>query len=159
MTRIAKAAVIIGVLSLTLMMGATMISAQDMSKVIEYRRNVMKANGANAADIVLILKGQVPFNSQHIVAHAQAINEMSKLIPDLVPPGSGPEAGVETNAKPEIWQNMDKFKEFAENLQAASAKLVEVAKSGDMKAIADQVGVMGKEGCGACHEDFRKPLK
>ena len=142
------------VLALTLASAAA--NAQDMGKVIEYRRNLMKADGAHAADILLIMKGQVPFNAEHIVAHAEAIHAMSMLYTDIVPPGSGPEAG-DTNALPSIWQNMDRWKEYSLRLQTESAKLVEVAKTGDKKAIADQISVMGKEGCGACHKDFRKP--
>jgi len=141
---------------LALAVGGAAASAQDMAKVIEYRRNLMKADGAHAADILLIMNGQVPFNGQHIVAHAEAIHAMSMLYLDIVPPGSGPEAG-DTNALPSIWQNMDRWKEYTVKLQTESAKLVEVAKTGDKKAIADQIGVIGKEACGACHQDFRKP--
>ncbi|HLI11196.1 MAG TPA: cytochrome c [Alphaproteobacteria bacterium] len=157
MKRLVKRVVILGAVGVVTAW-ATAVLAADMGKVIEYRRNVMKAIGAHAADIVLILKGEVPFGASDILAHAEAINAMSKLVPALVPPGSGPEAG-DTNAKPEIWQNMDKFKADAERLQTESAKLVEVAKSGDMKAIGAQVAVLGKEACGACHKEFRKPLK
>ncbi len=156
MMRIVKTAGIIGVLGVALTTGAAMVSAQDMGKVIEYRRTLMKADGAHAAEILLILKGQVPFGAAHIVAHAEALLTMSKLYNDIVPPGSGPEAG-DTNALPAIWQEMDEWKEYSAKLEAESAKLVEVAKTGDMKAIADQVGVVGKA-CGACHKDFRKPL-
>ena len=158
MMRIVKTAGIIGVFGVALTMAATTISAQDMGKVIEYRRTLMKADGAHAAEILLILNGQVPFGTEHIVAHAEAIHAMSKLYNDIVPPGSGPEAG-DTNALPAIWQEMDEWKEYSAKLEAESAKLVEVAKTGDKKAIADQVAVMGKQGCGGCHQDFRKPLK
>ena len=157
MLRTAKTAAIAGALSVALTMGATTISAQDMGKVIEYRRTLMKADGAHASEILLILKRQVPFGTAHIVAHAEALHTMSKLYNDIVPPGSGPEAG-DTNALPAIWQEMDEWKKYSAELEAASAKLVEVAKTGDKKAIADQVGVVGKA-CGGCHEDFRKPLK
>jgi cytochrome c556 len=146
----------LGALFCLLVLGGAAAFAQDMGKIIEYRRNVMKSLGAHAGDIVLILKGQVPFGNDHILAQAEAIHAMSKLIPDLVPQGSGTEAG-ETNALPAIWQNMDKFKALAAKLETESAKLVEIAKGGDKKAIADQVTVMGKEACGACHHDFRKP--
>jgi cytochrome c556 len=131
--------------------------AQDMSKIIEYRRNVMKSLDAHTGDIVLILKGQVPYGADHVAAQAEAIHAMAALIPSLVPKGSGPEAGVETNALPAIWQEPDKFKALAAKLETESAKLIEVAKTGDKQAIGAQVQVMGREGCGACHKEFRKP--
>ena len=40
--------------------------------------------------------------------------------------------------------------------QEETAKLAEVAEGGDMAAIGQQVGVVGKEGCGTCHETFRE---
>jgi cytochrome c556 len=153
--KIAVKSVLAAGLCTTVMLLGAAAYAQDMGKVIEYRRNVMKSLGAHAADIGLILKGQVPYGTDHILAQAEAIHAMSALIPSLVPPGSGPEAG-ESNALPAIWQDMDKFKAIAAKLESESAKLVEVAKAGDKQAIGAQVQVMGKEACGACHQDFRK---
>ncbi len=153
--RIAVKSVLAAGLCTTVMLVGAAAYAQDMGKVIEYRRNVMKSLGAHAADIGLILKGQVPYGTDHILAQAEAIHAMSTLVPSLVPPGSGPEAG-ESNALPAIWQDMDKFKAIAGKLESESAKLVEVAKAGDKQAIGAQVQVMGKEACGACHQDFRK---
>ena len=140
------------------MLGGAAAYAQDMGKMIEYRRNVMKAIGGATGDIVMILKGQVPFGADHVVAEAEAIHALSKVVPSLFPKGSGPEAG-DTNALPAIWERPDDVKALIEKLQTESAKLVEVAKGGDMKAIGDQATVLGKEACGACHHDFRKPLK
>lgn len=132
--------------------------AADMAKVIEYRQNVMKSLGSHAADIGLVVKGEVPFKAEHVVAHAEAINAMSKLLPDLTPKGSGSEAG-KTRIKDEVWQKPDELKKYVNALQTESAKLVEIAKGGDMSAIGAQVGVMGKQACGACHEEFRKPAQ
>lgn len=145
-------------LGLAMTVGGLTASAQDMAKMIEYRQNLMKSIGANAGDIVLMLKGQVPFNAKHVEAHAESIHAMSALIVDATPKGSGQEAG-KTRAKDEIWKEWDDFKKYAGVLQTESAKLIEVAKAGDPKTIGDQVGVMGKQACGACHEEFRVPAK
>ena len=50
------------------------------------------------------------------------------------------------------------FKQKDSNLQIQAAKLVEVAKAGDVKAIGAQLQVVGTA-CGACHETFRQPEK
>ena len=139
-----------------LMLASTAAYAQDMGKLIDYRRNVMKAIGAATSDIVMNLKGQVPFGAEHVAAEAEAIHALSKVVPSLFPAGSGPDAG-DTNALPAIWEHMDQVKTLAGKLESESAKLAEVAKAGDMKAIGEQMGVLGKEACGACHHDFRKP--
>ena len=154
MKRIVKTAWLAGLSTLVLAAAVTASKAEDMAKVIEYRQNIMKTNGAQAADIGMILKGEVPFGAENVVAHAEVIHTLSKLVLDAFPKGSGPAAG-KTKAKDEIWTKWDDFKKDAMALETESAKLVEVAKTGDMKAIAAQVNAMGKEACGACHEDFR----
>jgi cytochrome c556 len=158
MRRISTAAWAAGLSVMVLGAGAMAARAEDMAKVIEYRQNVMKAISAHASDIGLILKGEVAFKAEHIVAHAEAINEMSKLLPDLTPKGSGAEAG-KTRIKDEVWQKPEELRKYITALQSESAKLVEIAKGGDMQAIGAQVGVMGKSACGACHEAFRKPAQ
>ena len=132
-------------------------TAADMTKAVDYRQNIMKSIGANAADIGLMLKGEVPFSDAQVAAHATAINALAKIIPDAVPAGS--DVG-KTYAKPEIWTHMDEFKKYAAALETESAKLIKVAEAGgDAKAVQAQVAVMGKEACGACHKAFRKPLQ
>ncbi len=158
MRRIIKTLWLAGLAALVLAGSIAAGKAEDMAKVIEYRQNLMKSNGANAADIGMMLKGDVPFDAKNVVAHAEAIHALSTLIVGAFPKGSGPEAG-KTQAKDEIWTHWDDFQKIAMALETESAKLIEVAKGGDMKAIAAQVGAMGKAGCGACHTAFRKPLQ
>ena len=154
MNRIMRTALLAGFSALALAVGVVASGAEDMAKIIDYRQNIMKSNGAQAADILMIIKGDVPFGATNVEAHAEVIHALSKLVLDAFPKGSGTAAG-KTRAKDEIWSDWDGFKKDAMALETESAKLVEVAKGGDMKAIADQVAVMGKDGCGACHKDFR----
>lgn len=135
----------------------TIATAADMTKAVDYRQNVMKSIGANAADIGMMLKGDVPFSDTQVVAHATAINALAKIIPDIVPAGS--DVG-KSNLKPEVWQHMDEFKKYAAALETESAKLIQIAQAGgDAAAVGAQVGAMGKAACGACHKEFRKPLQ
>ena len=66
-------------------------------------------------------------------------------------PGS---AEGETKLKPEALQAPDKFKAAAAQMETAMAKLVGLAKGGDMKAIKGQFGEVGKS-CKGCHEQFK----
>ena len=61
-----------------------------------------------------------------------------------------------TDAKPDVWQDWDKFVAAARGLEEASAKLADIAAAGDMAAIGAQVKNVGKA-CGDCHKPFRKP--
>jgi cytochrome c556 len=134
--------------------GAGLNAADEPANVIKYRQSTMKAIGGHMGAIAGVVKGEVSF-SDELFGHAHAINEMSKNLPRLFPEGSGPEAG-ETRALMVIWEKPSDFQAAVKRLQDESAKLMQVAKSGDMGAIGAQVGALGKDGCGGCHKTFRK---
>jgi cytochrome c556 len=136
-------------------LAATYAQAQeDPAALIAYRQSIMKAIGGHIGAIAMAAKGDVSFTDE-VAFHAGAINEMSKHLARLFPSGSGKEAG-ETRALPVIWQKWDDFTAAAENLGVQSAKLAEVAQSGDRAAIAAQTGELGNKGCGGCHDTFRE---
>ena len=130
--------------------GAT--RAQDAAEgIIKYRQNVMKSQAGHLGAISGVVKGQVPFK-EHVAIHAAALNGTSRMILQLFPEGSG---RGETRAKPEIWQQWSKFEQAAQKLQDETAKLAQVANSGDLEQISAQFTVVGKA-CGGCHKPFRK---
>ncbi len=128
--------------------------AQNDKAHITYRQKVMGSQGASMGAIGTILKNKLPFQ-RHIATHARDIHEMSGLITDAFKHKvtDGP-----TDAKPDIWQDWDKFAAAARKLQEESAKLADIALTGDMAAIGAQVKAVGKS-CGGCHKPFRKPKK
>lgn len=133
------------------------LAADEPENVVKYRQSVMRALGGHAGAIAGVVKGEVGF-VPHVAAHARGINDMSKLIADLFPQGTGEDAGLETRALPDIWKDQDKFKAAVDKLQAESAKLVEVAANGDAAAIGAQFQNVGKA-CGGCHKPFRAEKK
>jgi cytochrome c556 len=128
------------------------VQAQSDEAFIKYRQSVMKSNSANMGAIGAIVKNKLPYQN-HIVHHAYQIQSASQLIADAfrkqITEGK-------TDAKPDIWQDWDKFVDAAKKLEEESGKLASVAQSGDMAAITAQVKAMGKS-CGGCHKPFRKP--
>lgn len=137
-------------------LGGGMVEAADEAKnVIAYRQNVMKGMAAHITQIAMVAKGEVSF-AAHVAANAQAMANAAKIIPEVFPKGTtGEEAGVESEAKPEIWAEWDKFAAAAKALEAQAGKLAEVASGGDVAAIGAQLGEVGKA-CGGCHDPFRK---
>jgi cytochrome c556 len=81
---------------------------------------------------------------------------LSANLQQLFPEGTDKAAGLETASLPAIWEKWGDFEQVAMRFQEETAKLAEVAQGGDMAAIGQQLGVVGKEGCGACHETFRE---
>ena len=45
----------------------------------------------------------------------------------------------------------------AQNASTLAQKLAETAQGGDAKATLAAFATLGKEGCGGCHQKFRKP--
>lgn len=143
-------ALLVGLFGLVLML--TGAQAQNDEHYLGYRQKVMKSIGASMGGISDILKHRLPFVG-HIEAHASDISRMSLLIKDAF------EKEItegRTDAKPEVWQDWDKFVAAAQGLQEESAKLAEIASAGDVAAIGAQVKNVGKA-CGNCHKPFRKP--
>lgn len=130
-------------------------AADEPQNVVSYRQAVMKAIGGHTGAIAGVVKGEVSYVG-HVEGHAHAIAELAKLIPTIFPEGTGPDQ-AETRALPKIWEDWAGFEAAAERLQQEASKLAEVARGGDAAAIGQQMGVMGKEGCGGCHKPFRKP--
>ena len=129
-------------------------AVDEPESVIKYRQSVMKSIGGHMGSIVGVVKGEVSY-VDHVAAHAQGINAMSKLLPGIFPEGTSQLESANTRARPEIWDDFSKFEAAAKALEVESAKMVEVAASGDLGAIGGQLQNMGKA-CGGCHKPFRQ---
>lgn len=71
------------------------------------------------------------------------------------PAGSGPEAGVETEALPAIWERKAQFDARARTLQDVLQQFSVTAAGSDMAATVAGVAQVG-DACRECHEEFRK---
>lgn len=123
----------------------------ESAGIIKYRQNVMKSTGAHMGAIAAILKNGLPL-SAHIVDHARSINQNSKMTLLMFPKGS--DLG-KTKAKPAIWENWSNYEKATQAFVSESTKFVEVAGSGDLKAITKQFRKTGKT-CAGCHKHFRE---
>jgi hypothetical protein len=68
--------------------------------------------------------------------------------------GTGPTAGVKTDALPAIWAQRPAFDAAAAKLVAEADKLVGVAGSGNTAVVLAQFKAVGGS-CAACHRQFR----
>jgi cytochrome c556 len=149
----------ISILAAVLLLGlASQAQAVDEPEnVIKYRQSVMKAMSGHTGAIAGVVKGEVSY-VDHVAAHARGVNAMSKLIVGLFPKGTSQMDSAKTRALPEIWDDFSKFEAAAKVLETQSAKMIEVAESGDVAAIGGQLQNMGKA-CGGCHKPFRQEKK
>ena len=126
-------------------------SFADSHGIIKYRQNVMKSTAGHMGAIVDILKNGLSLEA-HVADHARSMLQNSKMTLSMFPKGSGK---GRTKSKQSIWENWSEYESAANNFERESAKLAEVAESGDMEALAKQVRATGKT-CSGCHRNFRK---
>ena len=99
------------------------------------------------------LKTGAPVKAK-MVGAAQALAAAAREQPRLFPAGSGPTAGVPTDALPNIWTDRATFDGKMAKLIAESGKLISVVNGGNLDAIRTQAKTTGAT-CAACHRQFR----
>ena len=85
---------------------------------------------------------------------ARQIRDAAKAQYGWFPAGSGPQEGVKTRAKPEIWTQAAQFRAAQDAFAAQAAAFMKVAATGDAEAMRVQAKQLG-QACGACHHQFR----
>jgi len=142
--------VIAGLAVSVVVAGAAIAAAS--TDIIKTRQQGLKDMGAAAKVIRDELKGTRDL--EKIKDASAKIQKTADEMANWFPSGSGPEAGVKTAAKPDIWSDPDGFSSARKALVEQSAKLAEAAKSGDAQAVGASFKNVGKS-CGGCHEKFK----
>jgi len=145
----------------SLMFAAACNGAPDVSpeikKAMHDRHEGFEAIADAMKKISDTLKGGGQLNPE-LAEAAKKINTLAEQSKTWFPAGSGPETGIKTGAKPEIWTKPAEFAEKHEAFITASAKLAQLAEANDAAGFAGQVGELGKT-CKGCHEGFRNKKK
>ena len=139
--------------AVALLLAPVALAGDERPPVVEYRHQVMEAAGKHMYMSKLIMQGKVD-RPKDLVAHAQALNDIAMIFPELFPEGTGPDK-VPTDSLASVWEKKKDFTKANKAFQDATSNLVEVAKKGDMDAYKQAFGAVGKS-CGGCHDDFRK---
>jgi cytochrome c556 len=123
--------------------------AQAQDDPVKKRQELMKTFGDRNKE----LKGLVvdPDQLSDIAEIGSSIAEDAQTIHLLFPPGS--EGG---DALALIWQDKGDFETRAQRLSELAEDLAEAATSGDQQATAVAFATMGRDGCGGCHNTYRK---
>jgi len=128
--------------------------ALDAEQAIKSRQEFYKEMGKAFKGLTDDLKAGDP-SAGDMQKYTAVINGKATRLPGLFPAGTGPEAGVKTGAKPEIWQKWDEFQKDAGTFDAAVHALDAAAQSGDVAAVRKAAQGLG-EACKTCHETFRQ---
>jgi cytochrome c556 len=109
--------------------------------------------GAAMKALTLQLKSATPDNAEMTKA-ANTIAGGAQSALQWFPAGTGPEAGIETDALPHIWEDRAKFDSLANKLVPETKTLVTTVAGKDVAAIRTQVKAVA-DVCSSCHKSFR----
>jgi cytochrome c556 len=150
-------------------LGAALIAASGMvvaaaapppnaAEIVKQRQETMKHQAADAGAIKAYLNGKA--DQAKAEAAATALSKSLANLPRLFPPDTGlASPDGKFKPKPEVWSDWNKFLMVQKAAAAKGETLAEAVKSGDKTKVAAAFGDLGKNGCGACHKDFREKLK
>jgi cytochrome c556 len=135
-------------------LAATAAWAQDVKpeRAIKYRQGIMQAQGWNMGRMAAMVKGEQPYDKDEFLKRATYLDQLVHMPWEGYTPGS--DQGAPTKAKPEIWKEPAKFKQYGDKVAAESSKLVAAARTGDMNQIRPAFNAVGKA-CKDCHDDFQ----
>jgi cytochrome c556 len=127
------------------------IAATPADTIAARQANFKKMGGA-----MKVIKDELAggANKAKMAGGARTIAAMARAQGPLFPKGTGPGAGVKTDALPTIWTDRATFDGHARKLIVEADKLVAVAGSGNAAAVGAQFKVVGGT-CGGCHKAFR----
>ncbi len=125
----------------------------DPQPIIEGRQSALRDIGAAFKGITDELRKSQP-SLPLIRQYARQIEDLSQQQKFWFPPGTGPEADIETAAKPVIWERPAEFKAGQAAMGEQATKLAKIAGGDDLKAIRAQWQALGRT-CKGCHDKFR----
>ena len=87
---------------------------------------------------------------------ARQIRNAANAMPGWFPAGSGPQPGIKTAAKPEIWAQPVPFRNAMNVFVAQAAVFQTATASGNINAIKAEARKLGGT-CKGCHDSFKVP--
>ena len=88
--------------------------------------------------------------------HAATLARLAPQVNGWFPPGTGPETGVRTRAKAELWANGQDFLARAAAFVVAARQVDAAARAGDVAAYRAAFPGL-RQACADCHERYRGP--
>jgi cytochrome c556 len=136
-----------------LLAGNVMAAEIDVDQIIDNRQRNLRDMGAAYKAITDELKRAKP-NLLEIAHYASSLQEIAASQKQWFPAGSGPESGIKTAAKTEIWAQPAEFAKWEQDLGAAIALLVKATAGQDVEIVRHQHEQVGTA-CAGCHRIFR----
>jgi len=121
----------------------------DGEAEFKYRQGIFRSVGGHMTSMAAILRGQV--HVENLALHANAMKDVSRIVPTVFPEGSG--VG-ESEALPAIWEEPDDFRAALDKFVTAADGMAAAAESGDPSKLGPAIQALGGS-CKNCHDNFR----
>lgn len=117
------------------------------------RQTLFKQMLKTSEDLGGMLRGRLAFDDKRFVSGAQALDTLSRQPWQHFPQIAESERST---ARPEVWQEQERFQQLARNLENATAALVVASQVQQLKPepLAPLVQRV-EDDCEACHKEFR----
>lgn len=118
---------------------------------VHYRQGILMGMGWNVGEMGAMVKGDMPFDKARFAFLAGRIATLAPMVREGFSPDT---KSVKSHARPALWDNLDDLDKRFKDLEAATAKLVEVSRAGDEGAMKAQFGETVQV-CKGCHDEYR----
>ena len=127
--------------------------AASAGEVVKARQQGLKSLGAAFKVIRDELKGDSPDATKIRKASAD-ITQAARAIEGWFPAGTGPDSGVKTDAKPEVWTDPAGFASARDAFVREGKKWAQLGNSTDASAWKEGAASLGQS-CKSCHDKYR----
>ena len=127
---------------------------RNAEAAIKYRQSAMTLQNNHMGRLFAMIKGEVPFDAKVAAENIEIVALLNSRV-QFAAFIEGSDKG-NTNAKPEIWTEKDKFAAAVAKSQEDVVKLASAGKTGNLDQIKAAAGAVGQS-CKACHDTYKKP--
>jgi cytochrome c556 len=135
---------------------AAYAASPAVTDAVKARQASLKEIGGAFKNINDELKSGSP-DMNSVKPLARDIAARTALLPKYFPKGSGPESGLKTRAKPDIWKDNAAFVKLQGDMTSAARALDAAAASGNVAGLTAARNSLGAT-CKSCHDRFRAEL-
>lgn len=136
-------------------LGGAATLAADNEALVKDRQAAMRQRGMDLRAISAYVDDKGGDQTSAVAAAKDMIVIEQKLDTVWLPGTSSKDMPGKSNAKPEIWTEMEKFKALVTFMKNGEQKLVSAVEKGDKAGAKAIIGDIGKNACGACHTIYR----
>lgn len=130
---------------------APLAHADKAEDAIKYRQSIFQAYKWHFGAMGAMVRGKVDYDAELFAHHARSFAALAPM------PAEGFIEGSDfgnTNAKDELWENLDDLNARFEKLSVDANTLASVA-GGELNDAKAAFGAVGKS-CKGCHDDYRE---